>query len=82
MVEKMDQESSREIYKERKSIVEPVFGQIKKNLGFRGFSVRGFKKARGEFSLVCAAHNIKKLANSIGYRLLCLKQGEAVPVAA
>jgi hypothetical protein len=81
MVEKMKQESSQEIYKKRKSIVEPVFGQIKKNLGFRGFSVRGFIKASGEFSLVCAAHNIKKLVNSIGYGFTCLKEGKLAPVA-
>ena len=29
MIEKMEQESSKEIYKKRKKIVEPVFGQIK-----------------------------------------------------
>jgi hypothetical protein len=82
MVEKMNQESSQEIYKERKTIVEPVFGQIKKNMGFRGFSVRGFIKASGEFSLVCAAYNIKKLVNSIGYGFSCLKEDKLVPVAA
>jgi len=32
--------SGSEIYGQRKTIVEPVFGQIK-NSGFRGFSVRG-----------------------------------------
>ncbi len=82
MVEKMNQESSQEIYKERKTIVEPVFGQIKKNIGFRGFSVRGFIKARGEFSLVCAAYNIKKVVKSIGYAFPRLKQGKGVPVVA
>jgi transposase len=41
-------------------IVEPVFGHIK-NMGFRGFSVRGKEKVAGEFSLVCATHNIKKM---------------------
>jgi hypothetical protein len=82
MVEKMNQESSQEIYKERKAIVEPVFGQIKKNIGFRGFSVRGFIKARGEFSLVCAAYNIKKVVKSIGYAFPRLKQGKGVPVVA
>ena len=50
MNEKMEQESSKEIYKRRKKIVEPVFGQIK-NSGFRGFSLRGNEKASGEFSL-------------------------------
>ena len=45
-------------------IVEPVFGQIK-NTGFRGFSVRGKAKAAGEFSLVCATHNIKKIMKAM-----------------
>jgi hypothetical protein len=58
----MEKEESKEIYKERKVIVEPVFGQIK-NTGFRGFSVRGKEKVAGEFSLVCATHNIKKMGS-------------------
>jgi hypothetical protein len=52
------------IYAKRKTIVEPVFGQIK-NSGFRGFSVRGKEKVTGEFSMVCAAHNFKKIAKAI-----------------
>ena len=61
---KMEQEEAKEIYKRRKVIVEPVFGQVK-NGGFRGFSLRGKKKVSGEFSLVCAAHNIKKMVKAI-----------------
>jgi transposase len=61
---KMAQAESKEIYKKRKVIVEPVFGQIK-NSGFRGFSVRGKEKVAGEFSLICIAHNIKKITRSI-----------------
>jgi len=64
MNEKMEQESSKEIYKKRKKIVEPVFGQIK-NSGFRGFLLRGYEKASGEFSLACAAHNFKKIVKAI-----------------
>ncbi len=64
MNSKMEKDESKEIYKERKIIVEPVFGQIK-NMGFRGFSVRGKKKVAGEFSLVCATHNIKKIVRAI-----------------
>jgi transposase len=60
----MEREESKEIYKQRKVIVEPVFGQTK-NGGFRGFSVRGFSKVAGEFSLVCAAHNMKKMVKAI-----------------
>jgi transposase len=63
MKERMAEESSKEIYKQRKTIVEPVFGHIK-NGGFRRFSVRGKDKVAGEFSLVCAAHNIKKMVKT------------------
>ena len=61
---KMEEPASKALYQKRKVIVEPVFGQIK-NSGFRGFSVRGKEKVAGEFSLVCAAHNIKKIAKAI-----------------
>lgn len=64
MNDKMEQREAKEIYKERKRIVEPVFGCMK-NTGFRGFSVRGKNKTAGEFSLVCAAHNIKKIGKAI-----------------
>lgn len=64
MNRKMATTSARAVYKQRKVIVEPVFGQIK-NSGFRGFSVRGKEKIAGEFSLVCAAHNLKKIAKAI-----------------
>lgn len=61
---KMETEESKAIYKKRKVIVEPVFGQIK-NTGFSGFSVRGKDNVAGEFSLVCATHNIKKMTKAI-----------------
>jgi transposase len=79
MIEKMEQESSKEIYKKRKVIVEPVFGQIK-NSGFRGFSLRGHKKAGGEFSLVCAVHNIKKIIRAIVKGVVCLEEGKLAPI--
>lgn len=62
---KMESDSAKEIYGKRKGIVEPVFGQIK-NTGFRGFSMRGHEKVSGEFSLVCAAHNFKKIMRAVG----------------
>ena len=61
---KMETDAAKAIYKQRKVIVEPVFGHIK-NSGFRGFSVRGKTKVAGEFSLICATHNLKKIARSI-----------------
>jgi len=73
MVDKMKQEESKNIYKRRKTIVEPVFGQIKENLGFRGFSLRGIKKVGGEFSLVCATFNIKKIVQAIKHGRLIVQ---------
>jgi len=64
MNRKMETASAQAVYKQRKVIVEPVFGQIK-NSGFRGFSVRSKDKVAGEFSIVCAAHNFKKIAKAI-----------------
>jgi hypothetical protein len=81
MFEKMKQEESQKIYKRRKTIVEPVFGQLKANLGFRGFSVRGIMRAGGEFSLICAAHNIKKIVHAIKQKVVSLKQGRLIPQA-
>ncbi|MBL7205621.1 MAG: IS1182 family transposase [Desulfobacteraceae bacterium] len=81
MNEKMEQESSKEIYKKRKKIVEPVFGQIK-NSGFRGFSVRAYAKVSGEFSLACAVHNFKKIARAIICGKVCLESEGLAPMVA
>ena len=45
----------------RKQTVEPVFGQIKECRGFRRFSMRGLEKCKGEWGLICTAHNLLKL---------------------
>jgi IS5 family transposase len=51
----------RALYALRKQTPEPVFGIIKSVLGFRQFSVRGLEKARGEWSLVTMAWNLKRM---------------------
>ncbi|HWB45977.1 MAG TPA: IS1182 family transposase [Hyphomicrobiaceae bacterium] len=48
-------------YRLRKKIVEPVFGQIKGARAFRQFLLRGLDKVRGEWALICTAHNLLKL---------------------
>jgi len=48
-------------YALRKVTVEPVFGQIKSAQGFRQFLLRGLEKVKGEWNLVCLAHNLRKL---------------------
>ena len=48
-------------YRLRKQVVEPVFGQIKQARGFRQFLLRGVKKVRAEWAMVCTTHNLLKL---------------------
>jgi len=81
MAEKMKKDSSRKIYGERKIIVEPVFGQIKTG-GFKRFSLRGLEKAGGEFSLVCAVSNFKKIVKKIKMDISIAKKGEFEPAMA
>ncbi|CAN5635037.1 hypothetical protein BH20ACI3_BH20ACI3_16180 [soil metagenome] len=61
MREKLKTEEGREVYKQRKLIVEPVFGQVKEVRGFRRFSFRGLQKNDAEWQLVCLTHNLLKL---------------------
>ena len=64
MKQKLQTDAGRAIYKMRKAIVEPVFGQIKECRQFRRFSLRGFENVRAEWNLVCLTHNILKLFRS------------------
>ena len=61
MAHKLRTEAGRSVYKMRKAIVEPVFGQIKEIRGFRRFSLLGLDTVRAEWKLVCAAANLLKL---------------------
>ena len=58
---KLETESGRAVYARRKTIVEPVFGQIKEARGFRRFLLRGLAQIRGEWRLVCLTHNLLKI---------------------
>ena len=49
------------LYKLRKQTVEPVFGIIKRVMGWRQMSMRGLEKTKGEWSLVTMAWNIKRM---------------------
>ena len=61
MKRKLTTKAGQAIYLRRKTIVEPVFGQIKQAQGFRHFLLRGLDKVRSEWALVCATHNVLKL---------------------
>ena len=61
MREKLATPAGRDVYARRKTIVEPVFGQIKEIRGFRRFSFRGVRKVTAEWGLICLTHNLLKL---------------------
>jgi len=66
MRQRLKQGARRSRYRLRKQIVEPVFGQIKHGRGFRQFLLRGENNVSGEWSLLCTAHNLLKLAAARG----------------
>ena len=61
MAHRMQTPQGRALYALRKQTPELVFDIIKSVLGFRQFLLRGLDKARGEWSLVTMAWNIKHL---------------------
>jgi hypothetical protein len=61
MRRKLSSVAGRAIYKMRKAIVEPVFGQIKERRGFRRFSFRGLANVAAEWMLIALTHNLLKL---------------------
>jgi hypothetical protein len=61
MAHRLGTEKGRVLYGLRKQTVEPVFGIIKRVMGWRQMSMRGLDQARGEWSLVTMAWNIKRL---------------------
>jgi len=61
MRHKLQTPEGQAVYKLRKAIVEPVFGQIKEVRGFRCFSFRGLVRVAAEWTLICLTHNLLKL---------------------
>lgn len=61
MDDKLSLPENKERYKKRSTSIEPVFGNIKGNLGYRRFSRRSLPAVHSEWRLICAVHNILKL---------------------
>ena len=64
MQEKVRTPEGREVYRWRKAIAEPVFGQTKACRGFRRFALRGFTNVSAEWLLISLTHNVLKLFRS------------------
>ena len=62
MWQRIRQGGYRSRYRLRKQLAEPVFGQVKMARQFRQFLRRGLRNVSAEWSLICTAHNLLKLA--------------------
>jgi hypothetical protein len=58
---KLQTPAGRALYALRKTIPEPVFGQIKEARGFRRFWLRGVRNVQSEWAVICLTHNLLKL---------------------
>jgi transposase len=61
MRRKLKTVEGKSVYRLRKAIVEPVFGQIKHARSFRQFLLRGKESVSHEWDLICLTHNLRKL---------------------
>ena len=62
---KLNTEEGTEQYQKRMCTVEPVFGQMKQDRGFREFLLRGKRKTKIDFVMMCTVHNVKKIADFV-----------------
>jgi len=67
MKRKLQTKAGKAVYAARKCVVEPVFGQIKQARGFRQFLLRGKKKVKGEWALLCLTHNVLRIHAAMQY---------------
>ncbi|WP_280885962.1 IS1182 family transposase [Streptomyces sp. LBL] len=66
MARKLRTKPGRRTYSRRKAIVEPVFGQIMTCQNGRQLQLRGEDGARGEWRLLAACHNLRKIFRHAG----------------
>jgi transposase len=65
MRQKLKTPEGRRIYRKRKIMVEPVFGQIKAAGGFVRFLLKGLTGAKIEWKWVTIAHNLLKITRKV-----------------
>ncbi|ANH89873.1 hypothetical protein A8713_00925 [Streptomyces sp. SAT1] len=66
MARKLRTKPGKAAHSRRKAIVEPVFGQIMTCQNGRQLLLRGEDGARGEWSLLAACHNLRKIFRHAG----------------
>jgi len=66
MARKLTTKKGRATYARRKVIVEPVFGQMSTLQNAKQLLLRGLDGAKGEWLLLAACHNLRKLHRNVG----------------
>jgi transposase len=61
MDDKLAKPENEALYSKRSTSIEPVFGNIKGNLGYRRFARRSLPAVNSEWRLICTVHNLLKL---------------------
>ncbi len=61
MDRKLATQRGQRLYRQRRWMIEPVFGDVKENRGIRRFMRRGIATCASEWKLIAATHNLKKL---------------------
>lgn len=73
MKQRLNSDLGRKIYQKRLHPVESFFGHIKYNLRYTRFCLRGLKKVKAEFTLICLTYNLRKLITKLIYFLEMIK---------
>jgi transposase len=77
---KLASEEGKRLYALRNRTVEPVFGQIKSNLGLSKFLLYGLEGATAEVGLMCTVHNVLKcMASKAAMAYIRAQNASAVP---
>lgn len=64
---RLESDLGKALSKRRREDVEPTIGNLKRNLQFRRFILRGIKKCELELGLVSLAHNLKKIKRRVAH---------------
>ena len=70
MKQRLNSDEGKKMYIRRLHPIEAIFGHLKHNLGYTRFLLRGLEKVKAEFTLMCLAYNLRKLAIELAHFLL------------
>lgn len=66
MKKKIETKIGESVMFRRKTTVEAVIGNLKSNIGYTRFRLKGLAAVNGEFKLMCIGHNLNKLFKMMG----------------